>query len=145
MSDSNYHVNLKKTTLNFEKRWKLFSTVNCIFHLHKFLITMSLQKQFIKSKNVCKVTFTLPKEAANGAADVQLVGDFNNWDKKKAIPMKVKNGEYLTTLELDSGKEYQFRYLIGGDTWENDWAADKYVTTPFGIDNSVVVVQPEKG
>jgi 1,4-alpha-glucan branching enzyme len=106
---------------------------------------MSLQKQFIKAKNACKVTFSLPKEAANGAVDVQLVGDFNNWDKKKAIPMKVKNGEYLTTLELDAGKEYQFRYLIGGDTWENDWAADKYVTTPFGIDNSVVVVQPEKG
>jgi hypothetical protein len=36
MSDSNYHVGLKKTTLNFEERWKFFSTVNCVFHLHKF-------------------------------------------------------------------------------------------------------------
>lgn len=104
---------------------------------------MSLQKQFLKSKPTCKVTFSLPREAANGAAEVKVIGDFNNWEKEAGIPMKVKNGEYIATMELETGKEYQFRYLIEGETWENDWAADKYITNPYGIDNSVVVAFPQ--
>ncbi len=103
---------------------------------------MSVQKQFLKSKQACKVTFSLPKEAANGATDVKLLGDFNNWEVEKAIAMKPKNGEYLATLELETGKEYQFRYLIDNKIWENDSAADKYAPTPFGVENSVVVAFP---
>ena len=46
-----------------------------------------------------------------------------------------------TTLELKPGREYQFRYLIDGRQWENDWHADKYVQSPIGdSENSVVVV-----
>jgi hypothetical protein len=41
-------------------------------------------------------------------------------------------------VELESGKEYQFRYLINGETWENDFEADAYAPTPFGVENSVV-------
>ena len=44
------------------------------------------------------------------------------------------------TLELQSGKEYQFRYLVNGTDWYNDWDADRYVPNPFGGDNSVVVL-----
>ena len=53
---------------------------------------------------------------------------------------KLKKGEYTVTLELKSGKEYQFRYLVDESRWENDWNADKYVKSPFGTDNSVVIV-----
>ena len=42
------------------------------------------------------------------------------------------------TLDLDAGREYQFRYLINGKDWHNDWEADKYVANPFSGDNSVV-------
>lgn len=101
---------------------------------------MSVQKQFLKSKQTCKVTFTLPKEAVNGATDVKLLGDFVNWELDKAVPMKAKNGAFSATVELEAGKEYQFRYLIDNNTWENDWEADKYAPTPFGVQNSVVVV-----
>ena len=38
-----------------------------------------LKKQFLKTKEVCKVTFSLP-EAVQGET-VFLVGDFNNWDE----------------------------------------------------------------
>jgi 1,4-alpha-glucan branching enzyme len=106
---------------------------------------MSLQKQFLKSKKVYKVTFSLPVEAASAAKAVLLVGDFNNWDKNEGILMSPKKGAYSATVELEPGKEYQFRYLVDGETWENDWEADKYITTPFGIDNSVVVVPPQEG
>ena len=45
------------------------------------------------------------------------------------------------TVKLETGKEYQFGYLIDGKVWENDWAADKYVPNNFTFeDNSVVAV-----
>ena len=102
---------------------------------------MSLKKQFLKSKNTCKVTFTLPKEVVEGVAEVKLLGDFNNWDRSNGTIMKAsaKTG-YQATLELEPGRDYQFRYLINDNRWENDWAADDYVQTPFGVENSVVAL-----
>lgn len=57
--------------------------------------------------------------------------------------MKVKNGEYLATVELEADKAYQFRYLIDEKVWENDNEADNYAPTPFGSMNSVVTTFPE--
>ncbi len=96
-----------------------------------------LKKQFLKTKQACKVTFTLPEQVK--AETAHLVGDFNNWDEK-ATPMKKakKDGYFSITLELDKDKEYQFRYLVNGTEWHNDWHADKYVPSPFSGDNSVV-------
>lgn len=98
-----------------------------------------IKKQFLKNKPVCKATFTLPVEAAPKAKDVVLVGDFNDWDAENGVKMKKqKNGVFKAVLTLEAGKEYEFRYLIDGENWENDWEADKYVATPFGVNNSVV-------
>lgn len=97
-----------------------------------------IKKQFLKSKPVCKATFSLPLEAAPEAKTVALVGDFNNWNVAEGIEMKKQKGEFKAVVELESGKEYQFRYLIDGQSWVNDWAADDYISTPFGVDNSVV-------
>ena len=102
---------------------------------------MSLKKQYLKSKPICKVTFRIPKEGANNANTANLVGDFNEWDPKKTPMKKLKNGSFTVTLDLPVNKEYQFRYLLNQKTWENDWEADKYV--PSGIsssENSVVVI-----
>lgn len=102
---------------------------------------MSLKKQFLKSKPVCKVTFRLPKKAAKAAKTVHVVGEFNNWDVY-ATPMKsLKNGSFTVTIDLEQGREYQFRYLLDEISWENDWDADKYLPSHFGnCENSVVVV-----
>ena len=48
---------------------------------------MSIKKQYLKSKPEANVTFELPKEAAEGAEKVTLVGDFNDWDKS-AVELK---------------------------------------------------------
>ena len=102
---------------------------------------MSIKKQYLKSKPVCKVTFTLGKHMTGSAGRVYLVGEFNDWDTQ-ANPMKpLKDGVFNLTVNLEKGHEYQFRYLLDGQTWENDDGADKYVRTPFGdSDNSVVIV-----
>ena len=103
--------------------------------------TAGLKKHYAKSRNLCKVTFTLPKMAATHANSVSLVGDFNNWSGNAHPMKKLESGDFTATVELEPGREYQFRYLIDGSRWENDWNADKYVRSPFGdSDNSVVIV-----
>ena len=101
---------------------------------------MSLKKQFYETKPVCKVTFILPKEIANSARKVNLAGDFNHWNPD-SIPMKKhRGGEYKATVALEKGKEYQFRYLIDGNSWINENEADKLVPNEFQTENSVVIV-----
>ena len=103
---------------------------------------MSIKKQFLKSKPICKVTFSLTKEESPAADKVQLLGEFNNWNVKEAIDLKpLKNGSYKATLDLETGKEYQFKYLVNDSIWENDHAADAYVNNGIDAeDNSVVAV-----
>ncbi len=99
-----------------------------------------LKKQFSKSKPTCKITFSLPKEAVAKGKSVELVGEWNDWDEKNATKMKASKSDYTATVELETGRNYEFRYLIGKSKWENDWQADGYVPNPFGFDNSVVSV-----
>lgn len=101
---------------------------------------MSIKKQYLKSKPECKVTLSLPKAAAATASTVSLVGEFNGWDPESTPMKKLKSGDFKTTVNLKVGSEYEFRYLIDGERWENDWAADKYVANVFSEENSVVVV-----
>jgi len=103
---------------------------------------MSLKKKFSDAR--CKVTFTLPKEATMGASDVKLVGEFNKWNINNAIKMKKVKSNFEAVVDLPVGRDYQFRYLINDTIWENDWNADNYVATPFGVDNSVVYVRESK-
>ena len=99
-----------------------------------------VKKKPLKSKSVCQTTFELSKEAMDGAKKAYLVGDFNDWSSS-ATPLKAKkNGTFGVTLDLEQGKEYQFRYLVGEGRWLNDDTADKFVPSPFGEDNSVVVL-----
>lgn len=99
---------------------------------------LGIKKEYLKSKNTCRVTFRLPRMAAPTANEVCLVGDFNNWDKKTNIMKKNTNGHFTATLELMRGKNYQYRYFIDNSYWENDWRADKYQPNTFGSENSVV-------
>lgn len=100
-----------------------------------------IKKEYLKSKKVCKVTFKLPRIAAPDATSVCIVGDFNDWNIYASPMKKLKKGDFTITLNLEPGREYQFRYLIDGSRWENDWNADKYVKSPFGdSDNSVIVL-----
>jgi 1,4-alpha-glucan branching enzyme len=96
---------------------------------------MSIDKHMLHRKKMCKVKFSVPKYLAENSKTAYLVGDFNGWDTS-AIPMKRnKNGSYHVTLELESGKEYQFRYFLDEHRWENDIHADKFA--PSGYSDAV--------
>ncbi len=101
------------------------------------------KKKFLKTK--CKVTFEVPESIAEGAEEVYLVGDFNNWEEARTRMEKKRGSRFAITLDLDLGREYQYRYLVNGKDWHNDWNADKYVPNPFSGDNSVVTTYPPEG
>lgn len=97
-----------------------------------------LEKKYHKSRPSCKVTFTAP--ARLDGETVTLVGEFNQWNETE-LPMKrQKDSSFRATIDLESSREYQFRYLVNGTEWHNDEAADKYIPNGFGEENSVVVV-----
>ncbi|OEU52714.1 MAG: glycoside hydrolase [Desulfobacterales bacterium S3730MH5] len=102
---------------------------------------MMIKKQYLKSKPVCKVTFRLAGEAAGSAGSANIVGEFNDWNIYATPMRKLKNGSFTLTIDLEPNREYQFRYLLDDEIWENDEEADKYISNPYGdSENSVVVL-----
>ena len=96
---------------------------------------MAIKKQFLKTKPVCKVTFTVNAKAAD---KVSVAGDWNKWDTKKAPLKKLKNGNFTGTVNLEQGKNYEFKYVVDGN-WQNEPEADKLVWNSYaGSENSVL-------
>ena len=92
---------------------------------------MSIRKQFLKSKPVCKVTFKVPKDLGDGHDHAHVVGDFNNWSTSATSMKKLKTGMFSATLELEANRSYEFRYLLGDAEWQNDPEADGQAPTPY--------------
>jgi 1,4-alpha-glucan branching enzyme len=102
---------------------------------------MPLKKRYLKSKPICKVTFEVPKQAAEDATSIHLVGEFNEWDTNLTPLVRRKSGTFNVTVDLESGRDYQYRYLVDGVRWQNDSSADRYQGTHIvGVENSVVEV-----
>ncbi|MFV9552246.1 isoamylase early set domain-containing protein [Algibacter sp. PT7-4] len=96
---------------------------------------MAIKKQFLKSKPVCKVTFSVPAEDAK---KVSVVGSFNDWNTKKAPLKKLKNGTFKGTVDLEAGSSYEFKYVVDG-VYINDDAADAYAWNDYaGAENGVL-------
>ncbi len=91
-----------------------------------------------RSKGKVKVTFELPHDVE--ARTVVLCGEFTDWTAEP-VPLVCSNGgAWQATVALEAGRSYRYRYLLDGERWENDSAADDYVANPYGGDDSVVRV-----
>ena len=96
---------------------------------------MAISKQYLKTKPVCKVTFTIPAEAAKKVA---VVGDFNSWNPKGSALKKMKNGNFKGTFDLPKDHSYEFKYLIDGE-YVNEPQADRYQWNDYaGTENGVL-------
>lgn len=97
-----------------------------------------LRKSYSKTSRSCRVTFDFtPKGNAN---TVSLCGEFNEWNPR-AQPLKQrKDGRFSTTISLQAGRNYRFKYLVDGRHWENDWGADAYTPNCYGMEDSLVNV-----
>ncbi len=100
---------------------------------------MSLKKTFSADGKKCTVVFTVNPNAAAGATKIYLVGEFNSWNETANPMKKGPDGSFSLKKELETNKEYQFRYCLDGKTWINDWKADKYVRSELANDDNSVV------
>lgn len=92
-----------------------------------------LKKRFFKTKDEVEVTFEFSHMPADTVA---LAGEFNSWQPEEM--QRLKGGAFKTRVRLPKDSEFEFRYLVNGETWENDDAADAYRLNEHGTDNSVV-------
>ena len=98
---------------------------------------MAITKQYLKTKPICKVTFKISEPDAK---KVSVVGDFNKWKINADALKKLKDGSFKGTVDLETGKSYEFRYYVDGQ-YRNDEQADGYAWNDFaGSDNSVINV-----
>ena len=100
-------------------------------------IVMAIKNQFIKTKPVCNVTFTL---TAKDATEAVVVGDFNNWSVIEGVLTKQKNGTFKGMFEIPKETSYEFKYVVDG-AFVNEPEADGLVWNEFaGSENSVLAL-----
>ena len=97
-----------------------------------------LRKTYSKTGLICRVTFDIPPKINSKTAS--LCGEFNDWNYDHNPMKQRKDGRFSTTISLESGQTYRFKYLLDGERWENDLAADGYAVNNFGSDDSIVQV-----
>ncbi|KJD35457.1 glycoside hydrolase [Tamlana sedimentorum] len=100
---------------------------------------MSIKKQYLKSKPICKVTFAITPE--DDASQVSVVGSFNKWNAEANPLKKLKNGTFKGTIDLEKDNSYEFKYLIDETVYTNDEEADALAWNDYaGAENSVITV-----
>ncbi|MGY6647569.1 isoamylase early set domain-containing protein [Wenyingzhuangia sp. IMCC45574] len=96
---------------------------------------MAISKKFLKSKPVCKVTFSLD---APETEKMSLVGDFNEWDTDATPLNKLKSGKFKVVVDLEVGKSYEYKYVADGE-YINDSEPDSLIFNNFAnAENSLV-------
>ena len=99
-----------------------------------------LKKQYVKSRNIYKVTFRLAKHEQPDypIKSVHLAADFNDWSFTVSPMKNLRNGDFKISIDLKPGMKYEFRYLLNNEKWYNEWEADEYILGDFGKDNCVI-------
>jgi chromosome partitioning protein len=74
------------------------------------------------------------------AHNVQIAGDFNNWQPEQHIMEKVgESGVWQTQMKLDPGR-YRYRLVVDGQ-WQQDPYNELTELNPFGGFNSVIEIK----
>jgi 1,4-alpha-glucan branching enzyme len=94
-----------------------------------------IEKQYEGDGSVI-VVLRLPPELA--AETAYVVGEFNGWSTSAHEMLRDDDGMFVLAIRLDHPRAYRFRYLLDGERWENDWAADAYIANDFGGVDSVI-------
>ncbi|MEZ4736170.1 MAG: isoamylase early set domain-containing protein [Caldilineaceae bacterium] len=96
-----------------------------------------IRRRHCRESNQVEVTFVLPPDYPH--LPVAVVGDFNHWNPQANPLQRSSSGNYSTTLFLEAGRRYAFRYLSGNGRWLNEGFADAFEANGFGTDNSVLI------
>ena len=72
------------------------------------------------------------------ATNVQLVGDFTQWQQKPINLQRGADGVWNTSIELPPGSHH-YRFLVDGQ-WRDDPGCTRRVPNPYGGQNAVCEV-----
>ena len=97
-----------------------------------------LKKSYSKTGAACRVTFKYDNEEQ--AKSAVLAGEFNGWSLRDTPMKQLKDGSFSVSLSLTTGRSYLFRYVLDGNVWVNDPAADGYAGNEYGEENSVLTI-----
>ncbi len=98
---------------------------------------MAISKKFLKSKPICKVTFSYD---APEVEEMTLVGDFNEWDTETTPLKKLKSGKFKVVVDLEVGKSYEYKFVADGK-YINDSEPDALVFNQYAnAENSLVKI-----
>lgn len=78
---------------------------------------------------------------APAASSVAVVGDFNDWDPgAHGMERLGENGVWRVKLRLNPGV-YEYGFIVDGQDWATDPAAERFLADGFGGENSVLFVE----
>ena len=81
---------------------------------------------------------------AKDARTVALVGDFNGWDRTAVRLTRSKTGGvWSATVRVPAGR-HEYAFLVDGDHWVADPNAPSSIQDEFGVESSVVTVDPAR-
>lgn len=95
-----------------------------------------VQKTYFKTKDYCKVKFTLQDENADS---VSVMGLNSDW-AHSIVMKKKKDGSFSVDVNLPRDSRHEFKYLVNEKEWLNDPEADSEVPNAFGGTNSLLVL-----
>ena len=61
---------------------------------------MTIKKQYLKDKSQCRITFPAQREVVDGAKEMHVPGEFNQWDKFATPLEKDKDDTFAATVNL---------------------------------------------
>ncbi|MDX5418772.1 MAG: isoamylase early set domain-containing protein [Hymenobacteraceae bacterium] len=95
-----------------------------------------IQKTYLKTKDQCKVKFTISLE---NAERVEIMGLNDDWSTP-AVMSRKKSGIFECVQTLPKNSQHEFKYLVNGTEWRNDPDADGETPNAYGGTNSLLVV-----
>ena len=93
-------------------------------------------KTYFKTKDYCKVKFSVKPENAETVAIVGLNSDWEN----AVIMSRKKDGTFTCDVSLPKNTQHEFKYRVNESQWVNEPQADSQNINEFGGHNSVIIV-----
>ena len=95
-----------------------------------------VQKTYFKTKDYCKVKFTLN---AGDAATAEIRGLNSDWNNS-ILMSKKKDGTFTCDVTIPKNTQHEFKYLVNESEWINDPDADGLRPNEFGGSNSLIIL-----
>jgi 1,4-alpha-glucan branching enzyme len=107
-----------------------------VIKIYNINLKKMIQKTYYKTKDYCKVKFSIESETAETVA---VIGLNNDWKTLLIMPKK-KDGSFTVEVNLPKHSTHEFKYLVNQQEWINDTSADSFEPNIYGETNSVITL-----